>query len=119
MGITCNTRTKIADNPGGSHSFGASNIPTRGKDAGARLAWGEGQATYIGVAAQFVNTAANNTPLTTPNVGDTHYQDTEDSTLNIDLAVASRTAAAGEATNWQYAEFSGRLPLRVASTAGT
>ena len=87
---------KIADNPGGNHSFGVSNIPARGKDAGARLAWGEGQATYIGLAAQAVNTAAFNTPLTTPNVGDSHYQDTEDSTLNIDLAVTSRTAAKGE-----------------------
>jgi hypothetical protein len=87
---------KIADNPGGNHSFGVSNIPARGKDAGARLAWGEGQATYIGLAAQAVNTAANKTPLTTPNVGDSHYQDTEDATLDVDMGISSRTAAQGE-----------------------
>ncbi len=87
---------KIADNPGGNHAFGVSNIPARGKDAGARLAWGEGSATYIGVAAQSVNVAAFKTPTNMANVGDTRYTDTEDSTLNIDLAVAQPGSQQGE-----------------------
>jgi hypothetical protein len=102
----------IADSPGTSHNFGVTNIfgPTKalpdgmggttnipwGKDQGARLAWGEGAATYIGLAAEATNVAAFKTPTTMANVGDSHYQDTDDSTLDIDLAVAQPGDQQGE-----------------------
>ncbi len=60
-------------NPGGAHSSGASNIPARGKTLGTRLAFGEGLATYNGIAAQHVNTVLQNLPAMAL-VGDTHYQ---------------------------------------------
>ena len=102
----------LADNPGTDHSFGVTNIfgPTKtvpkvgggtttipwGKDQGVRLAWGEGSATYIGLAAESTTPAAFNTPTNMANVGDSHYQDTEDSTTNIDLAIAQPNDEQGE-----------------------
>ncbi len=89
---------KLANNPGGSHQWGVSNIPARGKSAGIRLGWGEGLANYQGIAAQFVanGVAGNNVPNNLANVLDTHYQDTEDQTLDIDLATNTGPTAHGE-----------------------
>ncbi len=70
-------------NPGGRHSFNTHLAQTRGsKDVGVRLAWGEGWPTFFGTSGQNVSGAAG---LMVPNVGDTRYTDTEDSTNNIDL----------------------------------
>ena len=44
----------LDDSPGGEHFLNTSNIPTRGKGPGTKVAWGEGLATYIGIASQFV-----------------------------------------------------------------
>lgn len=69
-------------NPGGSHSFNTNMSATRGKDAGVRLAWGEGWPTYFAVSGQRTLGLAS---LGIANVGDLSYQDTEDSTLNVAL----------------------------------
>lgn len=68
----------LATAVGGRHSFGVTNIPNDATNAqkirGAELAWSEGLATYIGVAAQQVNPVGFNRP-NLQNVGDTYYQD--------------------------------------------
>jgi hypothetical protein len=72
----------IENNPGGSHSSSENLSETRGKDVGTRLAWGEGFPTYFGtVLQQKMGTAA----FGIPNVGDTTYTDTEDSTLTYSI----------------------------------
>jgi Ca2+-binding RTX toxin-like protein len=40
--------------PGGKHTRGKSNIPELGKELGVQLAWGEGLANYLAVAAQHI-----------------------------------------------------------------
>ncbi len=79
------TRT-IDSNPGGSHS-GCSAIGeddgtghARTKDEGIKLAWSEGQATFYGVAFQFVTDLAL---PGVPNSGDVTYHDTEDQVLSV------------------------------------
>lgn len=74
------------DNPGGSHGFGDNLAAPRGKDAGLRLAWGEGWPTFFGISGQSATSAAT---LLVPNVGDVSYQDTEDSTANINLETST------------------------------
>lgn len=64
----------IANSPGGSHSLSENLCVSRGKDAGLRLAWGEGWPTYFGTASHAdLNLAA----LGIPNLGDTRYTDTK------------------------------------------
>ena len=85
----------IEDNPGGNHSSSEnlSETPGRNKDLGTRLAWGEGFPTYFGTSLQgIMGTAAFNIP----NVGDTRYTDTEDSTLDYDLEGPSGGTGLGE-----------------------
>lgn len=60
----------LDDNPGGVHSLNTSNIPGKGKDLGTKLAWGEGQATYIGTAIQHL--AKDHLPPI-PKTGDAVY----------------------------------------------
>ena len=77
----------IEDNPGGSHSR-LENLgePPRGKDAGIRLAWGEGWPTYFGtVLQQIKGTAA----FGIPNVGDIDYTDIKD--VNFTYSLESQT----------------------------
>lgn len=87
----------LDNNPGGSHSFGVSNITggAGGKSHGVRLAWGEALATYNGTAAQFV--AAH---PTSPTTGDTIYTslntDTPDSTFEVNIDNHDGSADAGE-----------------------
>jgi len=75
----------IDNNPGGSHSGGtAIGQNGRNRDAGMRLAWSEGLATFMSLALQ-------KQPLPSPvpfatdllNVANDSYEDTEDSTLTI------------------------------------
>ncbi len=82
------SREGIPSTPAGTaHSFGVSNINAAhgGKLGGVHLAWSEGLATYLGIAAQHVNPAAHNLPMNMANVGDTRYTDTEDQSFYIDL----------------------------------
>lgn len=63
---------RLANNPGGDHFIGASNIAANGsnKNSAIRLGWGEGVANYQGVASQLV---ANGGGFNRPNfagVGD-------------------------------------------------
>jgi len=75
------------NNPGGSHSFGSNLASTRSsKDVGIRLAWGEGWPTFFGTAGQ-VSLGAS--ALAIPNVGDTSYTDTEDSSNNVNLETST------------------------------
>jgi Ca2+-binding RTX toxin-like protein len=68
---------------GNEHSAGISNIPDFGKDKGVQLAWSEGLANYLGIAAQHV--AARNSLLpnlpnpidSNANNPDTFYTDTD------------------------------------------
>lgn len=67
---------------GDHHDCGDNLIIRYNKDKGTRLAWGEGLATWFGIAAQLrMNAGA----LGVPRVGDTVYQDTDDSTLSANL----------------------------------
>jgi hypothetical protein len=73
----------LDDSPGGSHVPGISNItggsfssitiPARGKDEGVRVAWGEGLASYLGIAAQYVAKASGLLP-SVPTVNNTLYE---------------------------------------------
>jgi hypothetical protein len=85
---------------GATHSFGTTNITSAAtKMSGARLAWGEGLATYLGVAAQHVDTAGQHMPTGLLDVGDTKYTDrkTDRSVIgnDIDLATSYGNASAG------------------------
>ncbi len=72
----------IANNPGGDHGGGCASDARKSKDAGTRLAWGEGWPSYDGaVAQQVLNMAA----LNVPRVGDINYDDLEDQTLVYSL----------------------------------
>jgi hypothetical protein len=84
----------IEDNPGGPHNIFACHGTTTqpNKDGGVRLAWGEGWPTYFGTSAQQVfNMAA----LNVPRVGDTVYDDLEDTSVTYDLE-ANGGGGAGE-----------------------
>lgn len=73
----------FVNNPGGGHSSRDNLTARRGsKDIGIRLAWGEGWPTFFGLAGQ---SASGMATLGVPNVGDTRYQDTEDSSIDDDL----------------------------------
>lgn len=66
----------MARSPGGAHNWGESNLPAHGKDAGARLGWGEGMANWMGIAAQHHDPVGGHMAVGVPNVGDTRYDDT-------------------------------------------
>lgn len=71
----------IEASPGGPH--GPVNMGEFiGKDAGIRIAWGEGWPTYFGTSLQQV---MGTRALSIPYVGDTRYTDTEDFDLDYDL----------------------------------
>ncbi|USK33084.1 transthyretin-like family protein [Bacillus sp. F19] len=82
----------IEDSPGGSHSSGENLADRIGKDDGVHLAWGEGWPTYFAISLQ---KEMNGSSLGLSNVGDTHYQDTEDSSLVYDLE-AQDSSSLGE-----------------------
>jgi hypothetical protein len=72
----------IANSPGGNHSGGCASDARMSKDAGTKLAWGEGWPSYDGaVAQQVLNMAA----LNVPRVGDINYDDLEDQILVYSL----------------------------------
>lgn len=83
----------IEDNPGGAHSLGENLAERLGKDRGIRLAWGEGFPTYFGTVGQIRLGAAS---LGIPNVGDTAYSDTIDSSIHYDLESSAAPAENGE-----------------------
>jgi hypothetical protein len=81
-------RINIENNPGGRHSLDENLGERVGKDAGIRLAWGEGWPTYFGVSLQQIQGAAG---FGIPNVGDTRYQDTEDVIPPLDYDLETQT----------------------------
>ncbi|BAN02602.1 hypothetical protein [Ilumatobacter coccineus] len=85
------------DNPGGTHDSRDHLADTEGrnKDEGIRVAWGEGWPTYFAVSLlQEMNTAE----LGIPNVGDDHYQDTEDQEVDDDLEAGGKLGEDNEFT---------------------
>lgn len=83
----------IERNPGGSH--GDENLSNRyGKDRGTRLAWGEGWPTYFAVSTLHERAAS----LGVPDVGDTRYQDTEDTDIDDDLEATAKKGEDNENT---------------------
>lgn len=84
-------RLNIEDNPGGSHSLSDNLSTARGKDAGTRLAWGEGWPSFFAVSTL--------DPVTgVPRVGDERYQDTEDASINVSLEEAATLGEDNERT---------------------
>jgi hypothetical protein len=83
----------IESNPGGDHNLDENLSERVGKTDGIHLAWGEGFPTFFGTASQnefFLST------LNIPNVGDTYYTDTIDSTNNYDLETKTGVGSFGE-----------------------
>ena len=93
----------ITDSPGGCHPLTNLSEPytcrgnryDRGKSQGTRLAWGEGWPTYFGTVLQREMGGA---ALGIPNVGDTRYTETDESTLDygIETKSGAGSTAAGE-----------------------
>src|SRR3989338_3910215 len=75
-------KLNISSRIGGEHGLEENLAERLGKDRGIRLAWGEGWPTYFAISLQEVMGAV---AFGIPNVGDTHYQDTEDTTIDYDL----------------------------------
>jgi hypothetical protein len=106
----------LDDNPGGSHSFGASNITggVGGKSAGVRLAWGEALGTFHGTAAQSVAPHP-----TSPTTGDTIYTSLNSDggapatfSVNVDTHAGSGDAGEGDEASvvrilWDLADGTG------------
>lgn len=94
-------RDMLANYPflGLNHSFGSSNIPTQGKLNGVRLAWQEGLADYLGIAAQAVDRVGQNLPITMPFVGDHFYTDTIDQQLHVSLEGDFASSGGSAVTN--------------------
>jgi len=87
---------------GGDHTFSENLAETRGKSVGLRLAWSEGFATWFALTAEdALGTAA----MAIPRVGDSFYDDTEDSTYHVDLATNSGYAPKGEDNELSVARF--------------
>ncbi len=60
----------LANSPGGEHSISADQIAIHGKDAGTRLAWGEGWPTFYAIlVTQYYGTELGSIP----NINDTFY----------------------------------------------
>lgn len=73
----------LDDNPGGAHNLSDNLAETEGrnKDEGIRMAWAEGWPSYFSISGQQVLGLSG-----IPNVGDSKYTDTEDATIDYDLA---------------------------------
>jgi len=86
-------RLAIQRNPGGMHS-GVENLSeARGKDAGTRLAWGEGWPTYFGTTLQAALSLGR---AAIPTVGDSRYTDTDDASIDYELEVPTPNESIGE-----------------------
>lgn len=83
----------IDDNPGGIHYINVHLEDYYDKSKAVRLAWGEGWPTFFSISTQ---NALDLKTLNIPYVGDTHYTDTEDTTLDEDLASQSPDQSVGE-----------------------
>lgn len=76
----------------GAHQSGTSSIPTLGKQAGARMGYKEGIATWYSIASQNYKVGLNNVPTSAPRVGNTSYEDTDDLTISYDLEASAPAA---------------------------
>ncbi|MGC4773255.1 hypothetical protein ACLQ25_30320 [Micromonospora sp. DT44] len=87
------SQLNITDSPGGDHGFGQNLAEGRTKDAGIKLAWGEGYATWFGLT---VEDALQTAKLKIPAVGDDFYDDTEDATSHVSIGDKSTGPSLGE-----------------------
>ena len=79
---------------GGEHDIGQNSCDDLdNKDAGLKLAWVEGWATYFPMAVQQVMGAKS---LNIPNVGDFYYTNTINSTINYSIESPSFTRGEGD-----------------------
>jgi hypothetical protein len=87
-------RFGFLNNIGGPHNGGHEKM---------LLAWNEGWATYYSISGQ---AAMGGQPYAVgvPRVGDTFYDDTEDSTLHVDLATPDPAKDVGEDNEWSIAK---------------
>jgi len=83
----------IANSPGGQHTLGENLGERLGKDAGIRLAWGEGWPTFFAVTAQSIENAAS---MGIPNVGDFSYTETDEVTFTYSLETQLVFSSMGE-----------------------
>jgi hypothetical protein len=83
----------IARSPGGSHGPRENLARRMSKDSAMRLAWGEGWPTYFSISGQI---AAGMDGLGLPNVGDSRYVDSEDSTIDYDVGSQDPFRSPGE-----------------------
>lgn len=83
----------LDNNPGGPHAVNGDSIASLGKPNGARLAWGEGLATYFAIAAQQVTGAGG---LGVPNVGDLDYNSNSGGGGSWRVGYESENVAPGE-----------------------
>ena len=82
----------IDDSPGGDHSSSDDLLDTSSnKSKAIRLAWSEGWATYLSIAAQRYLSLSG-----IPNVGDYNYTDTIDSNLNYSIRTPQTIGEANE-----------------------
>jgi hypothetical protein len=73
----------LDDSPGGTHYFNENISDRLPKSSAVRLAWGEGWPTFFAIIAQKEMDMAS---FGIPYVGDSIYSDTEDASIDIDLA---------------------------------
>ncbi len=78
---------------GGNHALTQNMSETKGKETGTWFGWGEGFPTYFGTSGQMNQNAST---LSIPNVGDSTYSDTIDSTLNYSLEANNPSMGTGE-----------------------
>jgi hypothetical protein len=84
----------IDSSPGGAHSFSDNLGETRGsKDAGVKVAWSEGFATWFAITSENVLGVQ---AMKIPKAGDTFYDDTEDAAFHVPLATNGVFASKGE-----------------------
>lgn len=77
---------------GTSSIAGSGTIPALGKQAGARMGYKEGIATWYSIAAQNHKVGVNNVPVNAPRIGNTVYEDTDDLTDSYDLEASAPAA---------------------------
>lgn len=86
----------LDNSPGGPHYLIQNQHlgePPNNKDAGIRLAWSEGWATFFAVSGQWESNASS---MGVPNVGDAFYQTTEGSSFSYSLEEQTPWNSTGE-----------------------
>lgn len=78
---------------GGLHDWADNLGQIYGKNAGDRLAWSEGFATWFALTAELVENVA---ALKIPNAGDDYFDDTDDANFHVPMSVNTPYPSLGE-----------------------